>query len=375
MSWPQSLYDGRRIISGSLKGDVAVTTINAAAVSHMPKSVVMAAFVTFVSLVLAGCSTSGAPDLFGSSSSSNAVAEAPAAAPATTSTKKIAVAPVIGAPDAVAKQLQSQLGATLQQQKISVTQNPAEKASYTLRGYIVSAKEAKGTKVSYIWDVTDSGGKRVHRITGEELAPASGTSKDPWAAVTPPVVQRIATKTSQSLVTWLPTQKPAAPPPAVAGAGNTAGAAATKTAAAPAGSPVPGTSATTTGSIGGRAGSFQAVVPSVTGAPGDGSVSLTSAIQRELKKNGIPMSASAKVPAYRVEGRVKVGTANSKGKQPIQISWDVKDPQGKKLGTVSQNNEIPKGSLDGAWGRTADAAAAAAARGIIKLLPKSTATN
>ena len=57
------------------------------------------------------------------------------------------------------------------------------------------------------------------------------------------------------------------------------------------------------------------------------------------------------------------------GKQPIQIDWNVIDPAGKKLGTVSQKNEVPQGSLDGTWGKTADAAAAAAAQGIIKLLP------
>ena len=58
------------------------------------------------------------------------------------------------------------------------------------------------------------------------------------------------------------------------------------------------------------------------------------------------------------------------GKQPIQIDWNVNDPKGKKLGTVSQKNEVPQGSLDGAWGKTADAAAAAAAQGIVKLLPQ-----
>ena len=57
------------------------------------------------------------------------------------------------------------------------------------------------------------------------------------------------------------------------------------------------------------------------------------------------------------------------GKQPITIDWSVTDPPGKKLGTVSQKNEIPQGSLDGSWGKTADAAAAAAAQGIVKLLP------
>ena len=64
--------------------------------------------------------------------------------------------------------------------------------------------------------------------------------------------------------------------------------------------------------------------------------------------------------------------AAKEGKQAIQIDWRVKDPQGKALGTVSQKNEIPEGSLDGTWGKTADAAAAAAAQGIVKLLPQPT---
>jgi hypothetical protein len=72
--------------------------------------------------------------------------------------------------------------------------------------------------------------------------------------------------------------------------------------------------------------------------------------------------------AYRVEGTVNVGEARDE-KQPVQIEWLVLNPQGKKLGTVSQKNEIPDGSLDGAWGKTAEQAAGAAAQGIIKLLP------
>ena len=124
----------------------------------------------------------------------------------------------------------------------------------------------------------------------------------------------------------------------------------------------------TTGSIG-RAGAVTAFVPNVSGAPGDGRISLTTAIQRELSKNGVPL-ANAAGTAYRVEGVVKVGDAKD-GKQPIAIDWHVKDPAGKAIGTVSQKNDIQAGSLDGAWGPTADAAAAAASQGIVKLLPKS----
>ena len=58
-----------------------------------------------------------------------------------------------------------------------------------------------------------------------------------------------------------------------------------------------------------------------------------------------------------------------------KIDWVVKDPGGKSLGTVSQENKIPAGSLDGQWGGTATAAAVAATQGILKLLPQQTASR
>jgi hypothetical protein len=128
----------------------------------------------------------------------------------------------------------------------------------------------------------------------------------------------------------------------------------------------------TTGSI--EHGAFNAIVPNVAGAPGDGGTSLTSAIQRELSKNGVPLSQASSPQTYKVEGKVVMGQGKD-GKQPIQIDWSVFDPKGKKLGTVSQKNEVPQGSLDGTWGKTADAAAQAAAQGIVKLLPTATRTN
>src|SRR5690606_26187452 len=124
-------------------------------------------------------------------------------------------------------------------------------------------------------------------------------------------------------------------------------------------------SAQTTGSIGGD---LTAVVPAVSGAPGDGGTSLTAAIKRQLRTKGINVADSGSSSSYRVEGAVILGEARG-GKQPIQIEWVVRDPRGKKLGTVSQKNDIPAGSLDGAWGKVADQAAGAAVQGILKLLP------
>jgi hypothetical protein len=278
---------------------------------------------------------------------------------------KIQIAPVIGSPENVAHSLQTELASAIGRNGITVAASTNATSEYVLRGYIVAARERTKAKISYIWDVTDQTGKRVHRITGEEVV--AGAGKDPWAAVTPPVVERIADKTAKQIASWLPTSgsivasnsspmnsSSSTAPPATKASYTTA-------------SNAPAASTPTTGSIS-TSGPITALVPTVTGAPGDGSASLTAAIQRELSKNGLNLASGPDARAYKVEGKVAMGQSKD-GKQPIQIDWNVIDPSGKKLGTVSQKNEVPQGSLDGAWGKTADAAAAAAAQGIIKLLP------
>jgi hypothetical protein len=342
------------------------------------KPIAMALCAGWLAVGLGGCET--ATSLFSSSSDTPtaSVANPPPAAAVSTQPAQLAIAPVIGPPESVSSELQAKLIADIERQNIRVAKSPGEQAEYTLRGYVVSSLEKKGqkAKISYIWDVTDSSGKGVHRVSGEETAKAA-TGTDPWAAVTPPVIEAIAAKTVSSLASWLPAHSN----PAVAS--TTPGLVQTAAVTEPTPPPTqasltsPQNSApppsTSTGSIG-RVGALKARVPSVTGAPGDGSSSLRAAIQRELARSGVALADTPSAQTYTVEGRVALG-AGADGKQPITIDWSVSDPSGKKLGTVSQKNEVPQGSLDGAWGKTADAAAAAAAQGILKLLPQSTQTT
>jgi hypothetical protein len=338
--------------------------------------------VAMLGVGLAGCETASSMfggSLFGSSNTPAPEIAAPSPPAPQPPLAKIAVAPIIGAPDAIAKQIQQEFTSAVEKQRVSVILGKDQRADYTLRGYIVAAKDKTATKVSYIWDVTDPTGKRVNRITGEEVAPANG-AKDPWAALTPQVAQSIASKAANSFIAWLPTQSSQGPlasdvaahptsvsaqPAAAPAQGEPKRTAAAKQPAAQVGA--------TTGSIA-RDGPVQAVVPTVVGAPGDGSTSLTAAIQRELAGKGVAISDRPTTVAYRVEGTVTVGQARD-GKQPVHIEWLVRDPQGKKLGTVSQKNEIPEGSLDGRWEKTAEQAAGAAAQGIVKLLPPPKAVN
>ncbi len=365
-----------------------MATINAAAAKHVGMRGTIAALTLIVAGGLAGCSNGvgNLGNLLQGTSSTPATTQTALTAPAQVSTSrgKIAIAPVIGAPDSIAKQIVAQLGSETAKNQITVSKTPGEAVDYTLRGYIVAAREATSTKVSYIWDVTNPTGARVHRITGEEVVKGAGAG-DPWSSVSPQVVQVIAAKTGQQLSGWMPkkaTPVPTAVPvaqaplkaPTNAPRNSTQVASATNSAASSTRSGlqprpvVPGTTASIT-----RAGPVTALVPQVVGAPGDGSRSLASALRNELLRNGIkPTPPGAK--AYRVEGRVKMGAVKN-GQQPIRIDWVVRDPKGVNLGTVSQENKVPGGSLDGAWGPTASAAATAATQGILKLLPKKTATR
>ncbi len=336
---------------------------------------VATALVCLSALTLAGCETAGS--ILGGTTPTEPIAAQQKPIPPPQVTYRIALAPIIGAPEGTAKQLTTQLTQAGERQRITFLSDRDAKGEYTLRGYIVAAREKTGTKISYIWDLTDGAGKRVNRITGEEVVAAVPNAKDPWSGVTPAALQNITERTIGALATWLPQQQPAptpvaatAPQPPAAGVG--ANPANVPPPAAPvAQAPQPPSSPQTTAAIPGND-QVVSIVPVVTGAPGDGNTALAAAIQRELSRQGL--AVGNRPGAYRIEAQVVLGALKD-GRQPIQIDWRVRDAQGKSLGTVSQKNEIPPGSLDGPWGKTADAAAAAAAQGIIKLLPQPRASN
>jgi hypothetical protein len=334
---------------------------------------------------LAGCagggwSLFGNSSLFGSDTAAADPEPAPKKSVAESATTKVALNAVVGPPDALGRQLAQEITSALEKQRVAVVGRD-EKADYNLRPYVLAAKEKAGIKVSYVLDVSDATGKRVNRFAGEELVPPGG-SADPWASVTPSVAQLIAAKATGNLASWLPNAQ------AVASSSSSSSGAAPPSAskekqdaqekeiaAAPPPRAQPKTKQASVSSSGPTTGSLglKVVVPPVTGAPGDGNTSLSTAIQRELQGKGISLADRPSSTTHRVEGVVTLGAARE-GKQAIQIEWVVKDPQGKRLGTVSQKNDIPEGSLDGSWGPVANQAAGAAVQGIFKLLPQGEAS-
>ncbi len=270
---------------------------------------------------------------------------------------RMGIAPIVGAPQNVSDELTKALVVAGEQNGLALVPGNAS-GSYILRGYLVATPERKGANISYIWDVSDAKGQRVTRVSGDE-AIAARSGSDPWSGVDSLAIGRIASSTTAKLSTAMrggsaaPASVPtAAVTPAPSPPGGGVGA---TQAAAPAAVP---------------AGPMMTLVAPVSGAPGDGQKSLTAAIKKRLGAGGVKLTSSAGGNVYTVKGTVSLTDAGG-GKQSVRIDWTVLNPNGSKRGSVSQQNIVSKGMLDGPWGAIADAAAADAAKGIIKLLPPS----
>jgi len=116
-----------------------------------------------------------------------------------------------------------------------------------------------------------------------------------------------------------------------------------------------------------------AVMP-VDGAPGDGREALTRAMARSLKQAGHPVTEDFDAAALILAGSVYVAP-NGAGQEAVTIEWSLMHPDGRRLGTISQENTIPAGTLDGAWGPVAGAIAAGGADGIVALVQEAVLQN
>jgi hypothetical protein len=324
-----------------------VTRVNATTASPAGKRAKPAVFAALLAAVLAGCSTS------------NQTAQAPAEiAPAQTTNQvaSVSLAPV-AAPGSVSNKMGQMLETAAKEKNIPIKDDGAE---YTVRGYLVASPESEGTKVSYIWDITDKSGKRAHRFSGEEMV-EERVSGDPWAAVDEQAMRKIAMTTADRLQQWLPKTEVQAPQVATTGSVN-----ATSTTGQPDQQRSQLASAQPASS------DILVAVPEVTGAPGDGNTALPAAMRRELQSRGMKLIESNQPSAYTVRGTVELGSAED-GQQPITIRWLVLGPDGEPLkNAVVQRNKIREGSLDGSWGRVADIAAGEAAKAVAEILPDPT---
>jgi hypothetical protein len=111
----------------------------------------------------------------------------------------------------------------------------------------------------------------------------------------------------------------------------------------------------------------------VKGAPGDGDKSLARGLDQSLRRLGLKI-----VPAADADLLIAAKVSMSDGKkggEHIKLEWRVTRPDGDELGQITQENEIPKGSLNGKWGVIAADIAEATADGVLGVIKRRYAKN
>lgn len=301
----------------------------------------------------------------------------------------VSISAIDGAPKAAVDRMASQLYTESKHRGFTTTVGQKSRSSIIMKGHLTAASTLNGTTVIYVWDVRAPNGASTHRISGEETIPGGSAFSDPWSAVDDSALQRIAAKTADELSLFISqlgfdVRMANVPPPAdmlidQADSIQTASivdgyrprvesAPADPVAVTPATQTQPPASQTFDPTKSKPKKQADAIaVPAVVGARGRGNSELSAAMRHAMSAAGVPVIKKRRQGAITVAGTVKLSPPAG-SQQTVELSWRVLDAKGDVLGTITQKNQVPSGSLDNGFGPNAKLAAQAAASGIFKLL-------
>ncbi len=244
----------------------------------------------------------------------------------------VVVAPVAGAPAPIATALAEAIASALRDAEIPASsRGPGNRGSYRLA---VLACEKPGTAdrsvIAIDWELRSAGGKLLGRGAGLAEEPRLG-----WRRGDEGVASDVAGKTAPAVARLIQDEPPTAVPvvePLLA-------------------------------------------VRRVTGAPGDGGTALVRAMDFALRRSRVALADKTDDKESLVlTGKVELSPPAS-GKQRVRVSWALLGADGREIGQVSQENAVPAGSLDRAWGDIAFAVANAAAPAIVALVARAKAAG
>jgi hypothetical protein len=104
-------------------------------------------------------------------------------------------------------------------------------------------------------------------------------------------------------------------------------------------------------------------IADVTGAPGNGNMSLARQMRIKLPDTGDLVVGYAQSADFTVRGTVRL-TQLAGHQQQVEIHWLVYDLRGNQVADVAQIHAVEQGLLDHMWGAVAEAVASEAAGGV-----------
>jgi hypothetical protein len=240
----------------------------------------------------------------------------------------IRVGPVAGVPAASSEALSEALARALREAEIPASTAGANKASYRLFGTAHRARLADGQDgIAVEWELRTADGRSLGQAASTVPA-AAWSERDPAASA-----ETLAAAATPVIARLIQEEPPA------------------------------------------EAADARLAVQAVSGAPGDGDRALSRAIDGALRRVHVPIvEKPADRASFVLAGTVAVSPPQA-GKQQVSVRWALLRPDGKEIGKIDQQNAVPAGSLDHAWGDIAYAVAEAAAPGVAALIEKAKAAQ
>ena len=242
----------------------------------------------------------------------------------------IAVQPIEGGPSATAQKLGAAVATALGKRDIPASDRTTSLGSYLLYGRLEAPRPGAGKAALTVhWRLQDAGGHPVGERSARLEAPARA-----WDTGDEAIIANLAEASAAEIAPLLADE---AVPATTAAAGD---------------------------------GRTRIVIRPVSGAPGDGAKSLANAIATVLKRQELAVLEDPNAKADVIlEGEVTVAPVKA-DKQHVKIVWRVRRADGAEVGTVGQENDVPKGLLDGAWGDVAYTVAIAGADGLMQVIAR-----
>ena len=238
----------------------------------------------------------------------------------------VSIAPIAGAPAATAEKLGAAVAKALLKHDIPASDRTANLGSYQLYGRLATKHSDKDSvAMTASWQLYDAKG----RMVGEPTAELEASPQD-WDFASDAPIARLAQLTADKIAPLLEDEAPVEAPG------------------------------------GGR---IRVAVGTISGAPGDGATSLAAAVAGVLRKQDLAIVKEGEKADLSVDAEIAVSPVQA-NKQHVKIVWHVRRADGSEIGTAAQENDVPKGLLDGAWGDVAYSVALAAGDGLIQLVAR-----
>ncbi len=236
------------------------------------------------------------------------------------------IAPIKGEPAAIAGKLGAAVAGALLKRDIPASVRTASLGSYLLYGRLAEFGPRSGDAVvTAYWRLYNAKGRTV----GERTAKVEAKTGE-WKAATDGPIAHLAGLSADGIAPLLEDE---APVEAAAG------------------------------------GRTRIAIRGISGAPGDGGKALAAAIAAVLKRQGLAIAEKGQKAALYIDGEVSV-TAARADKQHVKVVWHVRRADGAEIGTVGQENDVPRGLLNGPWGDLAYSVAIAAGDGLAQLIAR-----